>query len=85
MRSTSGLSRSATTRSCTARWYSAISNDQRWLASADSDPIGKKLRQVDPGNAPLYLPTVELVEVTVDQATGRLTWETVEEFALARL
>ncbi|NNH73719.1 hypothetical protein HLB23_28350 [Nocardia uniformis] len=51
-------------------------------ATTDSDPINKKLRQIDPAGAPLYLPRVELVEVAIDQAAGQLTWETLESFPL---
>lgn len=49
---------------------------------ADSDPIQKHLRTVDPSIAPLYIPEVQLVEVSVDKATGKLTWETVETISL---
>ena len=53
-------------------------------AEADSDRITRSLRPIDPNNAPLYLPRIDLVEVTVDQAAGRLTWTTVESFPLSR-
>lgn len=49
---------------------------------ADSDLIQKRLRTVDPNNAPLYVPEVHMVEVGIAQDTGMLTWDTVEVFPL---
>jgi len=48
----------------------------------DTDPISKKLRPIDPSHAPLYIPEIQLVEVSIDQAAGKLTWETVQKFRL---
>lgn len=53
-------------------------------ATADSDFYQSRLRQVDPNGAPLQLDEVQLVEVGVDQTTGRLEWTTVESFTLAK-
>ncbi|WP_429429165.1 hypothetical protein [Nocardia sp. GAS34] len=54
------------------------------VQDVNSDPINKKLRAIDPSHAPLWIPEVHLVEVSIDQAAGRLTWETVQSFPLDR-
>jgi len=52
-------------------------------AEADSDPIMRSLRPIDPNNAPLYIPEIHLVEITINRATGELTWTTVKSFPLS--
>jgi 2'-5' RNA ligase len=51
-------------------------------ADADSDPLQRALRAVDPNGAPLRLAEVALVEVRIDQRTGQLAWDTLDIIAL---